>query len=42
MDETVHKSCWGITVWAVVGFACVMLMAYLFVGGDPIAVVAAG
>ncbi|ERL99876.1 hypothetical protein Q644_08420 [Brucella intermedia 229E] len=31
MDETVQKSCWGgVTLWAVIGLAAVILMAYLF------------
>ncbi len=30
MDETVQKSCWGVTLWAVIGLATIILMAYLF------------
>lgn len=30
MDETVQKSCWGVTLWAVVGLAALILLAYLF------------
>ncbi|WP_130269278.1 hypothetical protein [Phyllobacterium myrsinacearum] len=29
MDDSVQKSCWGITAWAVVGFAVIMLVTYL-------------
>ena len=29
MDENVQKSCWGTTAWAVAGFACIMIVAYL-------------
>jgi len=30
MDDTVQKSCWGVTLWAVIGLAAIILMAYLF------------
>lgn len=31
MDDSVQKSCWGITAWAVAGFAVIMLVTYLIV-----------
>ncbi|MBA8880348.1 hypothetical protein FHW16_004068 [Phyllobacterium myrsinacearum] len=31
MDDSVQKSCWGITAWAVLGFAVIMLVTYLVV-----------
>ena len=39
MDERVQKSCWGTTAWAVVAFACVMVVVYLtgMSGGAEIA-----
>ncbi len=32
MDESVQKSCWGVTVKAVIGFGAVLVIAYLFGG----------
>ena len=32
MDNTIQKSCWGVTVRAVAGFAGVLVLAYLFGG----------
>jgi hypothetical protein len=32
MDSTIQKSCWGVTVRAVVGFAGLLLLAFLFGG----------
>lgn len=32
MEDTVQKSCWGITARAVLGFAGLMALAYLFNG----------
>ena len=29
MDEKVEKSCWGVTAWAVAGFACIITVVYL-------------
>ncbi|UGX88206.1 hypothetical protein [Phyllobacterium meliloti] len=31
MDDSVQKSCWGITAWAVIGFAVILLVTYLVV-----------
>ena len=41
MGDTVQKSCWGVTAWAVVAFASVMLLAWLFGNAETIAVVGA-
>jgi len=30
MDDTVQKSCWGVTAKAVIGLATIILMAWLF------------
>lgn len=30
MEDTVQKSCWGVTVKALAGFAGLMALAYLF------------
>jgi len=30
MDDSVQKSCWGITAKAVIGVACLMLVMWLF------------
>jgi hypothetical protein len=32
MEETVQKSCWGVTIRAVIGFAGILVLAYLFGG----------
>lgn len=29
MDDNIQKSCWGTTAWAVVGFACIMVVIYM-------------
>ncbi|MGH6763170.1 MAG: hypothetical protein ACRECW_16475 [Phyllobacterium sp.] len=42
MDERVQKSCWGITAWAVVGFAGLMFIIYLAGTSGTATVVAAG
>lgn len=41
MDDSVQKSCWGVTAKAVIGFAGIILLAWLFAGADAIQVVAA-
>jgi len=40
MDETVQKSCWGVTAKAVIGIAGLMLLAWLATGAETAAVVA--
>ncbi len=42
MDDGVHKSCWGVTAKAVVGFASIILIAWLIGGADTATVIAAG
>lgn len=32
MEETAQKSCWAFTARAVIGFAAVLVLAYLFGG----------
>ena len=32
METTAQKSCWGVTVRAVLGFGAVLVIAYLFGG----------
>jgi len=32
MEDTVRKSCWGVTVRAVIGFAGLLALVYLFGG----------
>jgi len=41
MDDSVQKSCWGITAKAVVGFGLIILVAWLIGGSETAAVVAA-
>lgn len=44
MDETVQKSCWGVTAKAVLGIAALLLLAWLVGGAETAttAVIAAG
>lgn len=42
MDDSVQKSCWGLTAKAVIGFAGFLLIAWLVSGAETAAVVAAG
>ncbi|SFI68542.1 hypothetical protein SAMN03080618_01087 [Aquamicrobium aerolatum DSM 21857] len=32
MDESVQKTCWGVTAKAAIGFAGIILLAWLFSG----------
>jgi hypothetical protein len=32
MDESVQRTCWGVTAKAVIGFAGIILLAWLFSG----------
>jgi len=41
MDESVQKSCWGVAAKAAIGLVGVILLAWLFVGSDAVAVIAA-
>lgn len=41
MDETVQKSCWGLTAKAVLGFACIIFVAWLIIGGGESAAILA-
>lgn len=41
MDETVQKSCWGLTAKAVIGFGAVILLVWLVAGGSQTAAVIA-
>lgn len=41
MDESVQKSCWGVTAKAVIGFAGLILLAWIFSGADSAAILAA-
>lgn len=40
MDETVQKSCWGLTAKAVLGFALIIFVAWLIGGGESTAILA--
>ncbi|KFB10208.1 hypothetical protein EL18_01238 [Nitratireductor basaltis] len=40
MDETVQKSCWGVTAKAVIGLAGVILLAWLVIGSESAAMIA--
>jgi hypothetical protein len=41
MEETVQKSCWGLTAKAVIGFAGVILLVWLVGGGSETAAIGA-
>ncbi len=41
MDDTVQKSCWGVTAWAVAGFAGIIMLMWLLGSVETAAVVAA-
>jgi len=41
MDESVQKSCWGVTAKAVIGFAVIILLAWLMSGAETAAVLGA-
>ena len=41
MDESVQKSCWGLTAKAVIGFAVIILLAWLMSGAETAAVLGA-
>ena len=40
MDDGVQKSCWGVTAKAVLGFAGILLLAWLMGGTESAAVLA--
>lgn len=43
MDDTVQKSCWGVTVWTVAVFSALLVLGFLFAGaGAETVTVAAG
>ncbi len=42
MDESVQKSCWGLTAKAAVGFAGIILLAWLFGGSETAALLVTG
>jgi hypothetical protein len=42
MNDSVRKSCWGITAWAVAGFSGILLLAIMFGASEVATVVAAG
>ena len=41
MEDSVQKSCWGVTAKAVIGFAGIILLAWLVGVADTATVVAA-
>jgi len=42
MDESVQKTCWGVTAKAVIGFAGIILLAWIFSGPASAATIIAG
>lgn len=41
MDDSVQKSCWGVTAWTVAIFSAILFVGFLFAGGETIAIAAA-
>ena len=41
MDESDQKSCWGVAAYPVIGFAGVILLAWLAGGSETVSVLAA-
>ena len=41
MDDGIQKSCWGLTTKVIIGFAGILLLAWLVGGYETAAVVAA-
>lgn len=42
MEESVQKTCWGVTAKAVIGFAGIILLAWIFSGPASAATMIAG
>ncbi|WP_281065534.1 hypothetical protein [Jiella sonneratiae] len=40
MDDSVRKSCWGVTVWTVAIFSAFMMLGFLFSNAETLAVAA--
>lgn len=41
MDDGVQKSCWSVTTKAILGFVCILALAYLIGSPETAAVIAA-
>ncbi|WP_280136277.1 hypothetical protein [Nitratireductor soli] len=41
MDDSVERSCWGVAAKAAIGLAGIIFLAWLFIGAETAAVVAA-
>lgn len=41
MEDSIQKSCWGVTAKAAIGFAGIILLAWLIGGSETVAVIAA-
>ncbi|WP_280987581.1 hypothetical protein [Jiella endophytica] len=40
MDDSVRKSCWGVTVWTVAIFTACMMLGFLCTNADKVAIAA--
>ncbi|WP_255679413.1 hypothetical protein [Jiella flava] len=40
MDDSVRKSCWGVTVWTVAIFTALMLIGFLCTNAGTVAIAA--
>ena len=40
MDDSVRKSCWGVTVWTVVAFSLLLALGFLFTVPETVAIAA--
>ena len=40
MDDSVRKSCWGVTVWTVAIFSALMMLGFLCSNAETVAIAA--
>ncbi|MBB4001456.1 MAG: hypothetical protein V7704_18830 [Aurantimonas endophytica] len=40
MDDSVQKSCWGVTVWTVAVFSALLVLGFLFAGAETVTIAA--
>ncbi|WP_255618214.1 hypothetical protein [Aurantimonas sp. VKM B-3413] len=40
MDDSVQKSCWGVTVWTVAIFSVLLVIGFLFTNAETVAIAA--
>ncbi|WP_280940481.1 hypothetical protein [Aurantimonas sp. 22II-16-19i] len=40
MDDSVRKSCWGVTLWTVAIFSALMMLGFLCTSAETVAIAA--